>query len=95
MAAPRGQKLTLLDIIPHCHQDMTSLLYLYLTDNHIDYVPVPLPDSLRSLHLQVHLPSHVITANYWSMLYVKCTRFLCLFLFILFIYLKYRAKHIK
>ncbi|XP_069375582.1 epiphycan isoform X2 [Paralichthys olivaceus] len=33
-------------------KDMTGLLYLYLTDNHIDYVPVPLPDSLRSLHLQ-------------------------------------------
>ncbi|XP_062238960.1 epiphycan isoform X1 [Platichthys flesus] len=33
-------------------KDMTGLLYLYITDNHIDYVPVPLPDSLRSLHLQ-------------------------------------------
>ncbi|KAM8909920.1 epiphycan isoform 2-T3 [Spinachia spinachia] len=31
---------------------MTGLLYLYLTDNHIDYIPVPLPESLRSLHLQ-------------------------------------------
>uniref|UniRef100_A0A4W5LGC1 Epiphycan n=1 Tax=Hucho hucho TaxID=62062 RepID=A0A4W5LGC1_9TELE len=34
-------------------KDMTGLLYLYLTDNHIDHLPVPLPDSLRSLHLQV------------------------------------------
>ncbi|KAM9845644.1 epiphycan [Aulostomus maculatus] len=33
-------------------KDMTGLQYLYLTDNHIDYVPMPLPDSLRSLHLQ-------------------------------------------
>ncbi|XP_037099668.1 epiphycan isoform X1 [Syngnathus acus] len=33
-------------------KDMTGLLYLYLTDNEIDYIPVPLPDSLRSLHLQ-------------------------------------------
>ncbi|CAJ1054739.1 epiphycan isoform X2 [Xyrichtys novacula] len=33
-------------------KDMTNLLYLYLTDNNIDYIPVPLPDSLRSLHLQ-------------------------------------------
>ncbi|KAM6985572.1 uncharacterized protein FYW47_006575 [Aplochiton taeniatus] len=33
-------------------KDMSGLLYLYLTDNHIDHVPVPLPDSLRSLHLQ-------------------------------------------
>ncbi|TST22562.1 Epiphycan [Bagarius yarrelli] len=33
-------------------KDMTRLLYLYLTDNDIDYIPVPLPGSLRSLHLQ-------------------------------------------
>ncbi|XP_028810375.1 epiphycan isoform X3 [Denticeps clupeoides] len=33
-------------------KDMAGLLYLYLTDNNIDYIPVPLPDSLRSLHLQ-------------------------------------------
>lgn len=42
-------------IFPYIKQDMTGLLYLYLTDNHIDYIPVPLPDSLRSLHLQVYL----------------------------------------
>ncbi|XP_078797689.1 epiphycan isoform X2 [Oryzias latipes] len=33
-------------------KDMTGLLFLYLTDNNIDYIPVPLPESLRSLHLQ-------------------------------------------
>ncbi|KAK5611997.1 hypothetical protein CRENBAI_003265 [Crenichthys baileyi] len=33
-------------------KDMTGLQYLYLTDNNIDYIPVPLPDTLRSLHLQ-------------------------------------------
>ncbi|XP_059367120.1 epiphycan isoform X4 [Carassius carassius] len=33
-------------------KDMPGLLYLYLTDNNIDHIPVPLPDSLRSLHLQ-------------------------------------------
>ncbi|KAK2832152.1 hypothetical protein Q7C36_015614 [Tachysurus vachellii] len=33
-------------------KDMTGLLYLYLTDNSIDYIPVPLPETLRSLHLQ-------------------------------------------
>ncbi|KAM3588076.1 uncharacterized protein V6R79_020658 [Siganus canaliculatus] len=33
-------------------KDMLGLQFLYLTDNHIDYIPVPLPDSLRSLHLQ-------------------------------------------
>lgn len=50
------------------HQDMTSLLYLYLTDNRLDYIPVPLPDSLRSLHLQVRLVSHRITATRWPTL---------------------------
>nr|XP_023662615.1 epiphycan-like [Paramormyrops kingsleyae] len=33
-------------------KEMPNLLYLYLTDNVIDYIPLPLPDSLRSLHLQ-------------------------------------------
>ncbi|XP_072311196.1 epiphycan [Eucyclogobius newberryi] len=33
-------------------KDMTALQFLYMTDNTIDYIPVPLPDSLRSLHLQ-------------------------------------------
>ncbi|KAK7886129.1 hypothetical protein WMY93_025750 [Mugilogobius chulae] len=33
-------------------KDMTALQFLYMTDNNIDYIPVPLPDSLRSLHLQ-------------------------------------------
>ncbi|XP_008313749.1 epiphycan [Cynoglossus semilaevis] len=33
-------------------KDMSSLKYLYLTDNQLDYIPVPLPESLRSLHLQ-------------------------------------------
>ncbi|XP_026092511.1 collagen alpha-2(IV) chain-like isoform X1 [Carassius auratus] len=33
-------------------KDMPGLLYLYLTDNNINHIPVPLPDSLRSLHLQ-------------------------------------------
>lgn len=49
----------MISIFSHCIQDMTSLLYLYLTDNHIDYIPVPLPASLRSLHLQVYLLCHM------------------------------------
>ncbi|XP_061768155.1 epiphycan [Nerophis ophidion] len=39
-------------IAKEAFKDMTGLLYLYLTDNKIDYIPVPLPHSLRSLHLQ-------------------------------------------
>ncbi|KAL4658423.1 epiphycan-like [Arapaima gigas] len=33
-------------------KDMHGLLYLYLTDNNIGHIPLPLPESLRSLHLQ-------------------------------------------
>ncbi|OCT91817.1 opticin [Xenopus laevis] len=33
-------------------KDLTSLEYLYLSNNKLDYIPVPLPYSLRSLHLQ-------------------------------------------
>ncbi|CAG5927499.1 unnamed protein product [Menidia menidia] len=39
-------------ILKEAFKDMTGLQYLYLTDNTVDYIPVPLPDSLRSLHLQ-------------------------------------------
>ncbi|XP_036388070.1 opticin [Megalops cyprinoides] len=33
-------------------KDMTKLEYLYLSHNQLDYVPTPLPESLRVLHLQ-------------------------------------------
>ncbi|XP_062373878.1 epiphycan [Sardina pilchardus] len=45
-------KLSSTGIQKEAFKDMAGLLYLYLTDNNIDYVPVPLPDTLRSLHLQ-------------------------------------------
>ncbi|KAK1168820.1 epiphycan [Acipenser oxyrinchus oxyrinchus] len=33
-------------------KEMHNLLYLYLTDNNLDHVPLPLPQTLRSLNLQ-------------------------------------------
>lgn len=33
-------------------KDMNQLEFLYLSNNHLDYVPAPLPLSLRVLHLQ-------------------------------------------
>ncbi|XP_015262807.1 PREDICTED: opticin [Gekko japonicus] len=33
-------------------QDLKKLQFLYLADNKLDYIPVPLPEGLRSLHLQ-------------------------------------------
>ncbi|XP_031422976.1 opticin [Clupea harengus] len=33
-------------------KDMSNLQFLYLSKNQLDYVPVPLPESLRVLHLQ-------------------------------------------
>ena len=34
-------------------QDMSQLEFLYLSNNHLSYIPTPLPESLRALHLQV------------------------------------------
>ncbi|MBN3326546.1 EPYC protein, partial [Atractosteus spatula] len=33
-------------------KDMHNLMYLYLTDNNLNHIPLPLPEPLRSLHLQ-------------------------------------------
>ncbi|XP_029414877.1 epiphycan isoform X2 [Nannospalax galili] len=33
-------------------KDMYDLHHLYLTDNNLDHIPLPLPESLRALHLQ-------------------------------------------
>ncbi|XP_076860012.1 opticin [Brachyhypopomus gauderio] len=33
-------------------KEMKDLQFLYLSDNQLDYVPVPLPDGLRVLHMQ-------------------------------------------
>ncbi|XP_046788803.1 opticin isoform X2 [Gallus gallus] len=37
---------------PEAFQDLTQLQFLHLSDNQLDYIPAPLPESLRSLHLQ-------------------------------------------
>lgn len=36
-------------------QDMYDLHHLYITDNSLDHIPLPLPESLQALHLQVGL----------------------------------------
>lgn len=52
----------LLDILNVCHflptfsfilQDLHELQHLYITDNNLDHIPLPLPESLQALHLQV------------------------------------------
>lgn len=40
-------------ISPLFLQDLKQLQFLHLSDNQLDYIPAPLPESLRSLHLQV------------------------------------------
>ncbi|NXS70877.1 OPT protein, partial [Pandion haliaetus] len=37
---------------PEAFRDLKQLQFLYLSDNQLDYIPAPLPESLRSLHLQ-------------------------------------------
>ncbi|NWV03461.1 OPT protein, partial [Ptilonorhynchus violaceus] len=39
-------------LCPPSPQDLQQLQFLHLSDNLLDFIPVPLPDSLRSLHLQ-------------------------------------------
>lgn len=49
---------------------MVDLHHLYITDNNLDHIPLPLPESLQSLHLQVsynyqyYLDIVVFTRNY-------------------------------
>ncbi|XP_059344044.1 opticin [Ammospiza nelsoni] len=37
---------------PEAFRDLKQLQFLHLSDNQLDFIPVPLPESLRSLHLQ-------------------------------------------
>ncbi|NXW88896.1 OPT protein, partial [Alopecoenas beccarii] len=37
---------------PEAFRDLKQLQFLHLSDNQLDYIPAPLPESLRSLHLQ-------------------------------------------
>ncbi|XP_074078518.1 opticin [Macrotis lagotis] len=39
-------------ILPMSFGELKKLQFLYLSDNKLEYIPVPLPTSLRSLHLQ-------------------------------------------
>ncbi|XP_019402169.1 PREDICTED: opticin isoform X2 [Crocodylus porosus] len=37
---------------PEAFRELKKLQFLHLSDNELDYIPAPLPESLRSLHLQ-------------------------------------------
>ncbi|NXU59182.1 OPT protein, partial [Turnix velox] len=37
---------------PEAFRELKQLQFLHLSDNQLDYIPAPLPNSLRSLHLQ-------------------------------------------
>ncbi|KAJ7425131.1 Opticin [Pitangus sulphuratus] len=37
---------------PEAFRDLKQLQFLHLSDNQLDFIPAPLPESLRSLHLQ-------------------------------------------
>ncbi|NXG61045.1 OPT protein, partial [Hemiprocne comata] len=37
---------------PEAFRDLKQLQFLHLSDNQLDYIPTPLPENLRSLHLQ-------------------------------------------
>ncbi|GAA6225560.1 epiphycan-like [Lates japonicus] len=48
----RNNKLTSRGVHSEGFKDMSQLEFLYLSNNKLDYVPTPLPLSLRVLHLQ-------------------------------------------
>ncbi|KAM9444121.1 opticin [Clarias gariepinus] len=48
----RNNRLTSAGIHREAFKEMKDLQFLYLSDNRLDYIPVPLPESLRVLHLQ-------------------------------------------
>ncbi|XP_062450789.1 opticin [Rhea pennata] len=48
----RLNRISSAGVRPDAFRDLTQLQFLYLSDNELDYIPSPLPQSLRSLHLQ-------------------------------------------
>lgn len=59
-----------------CMQDMSQLEFLYLSNNKLDYVPTPLPLSLRVLHLQVQAHAwHASSLSLkWNVAFSQVTR---------------------
>uniref|UniRef100_A0A8C4WUT6 Epiphycan n=1 Tax=Eptatretus burgeri TaxID=7764 RepID=A0A8C4WUT6_EPTBU len=55
----RKNHLTSDGIEAEAFKDMENLNFLYLSDNNLDFVPVPLPDSLKVLHLQNNNIQHL------------------------------------
>uniref|UniRef100_A0A8C2AEX6 Epiphycan-like n=1 Tax=Cyprinus carpio TaxID=7962 RepID=A0A8C2AEX6_CYPCA len=49
----RNNQLRSSGMHPEAFKEMKELQFLYLSNNKLDYIPVPLPESLRVLHLQI------------------------------------------
>ncbi|XP_016159619.1 PREDICTED: opticin [Ficedula albicollis] len=47
-----GNRIPSAGLRPEAFRDLKQLQFLHLSDNQLDFIPVPLPESLRSLHLQ-------------------------------------------
>ncbi|XP_062365714.1 opticin [Cinclus cinclus] len=48
----RRNRIPSAGLSPEAFRDLKQLQFLHLSDNQLDFIPVPLPESLRSLHLQ-------------------------------------------
>ncbi|CAL8335338.1 unnamed protein product [Merluccius merluccius] len=48
----RNNQLINRGVHPEGFKDMSRLEFLYLSNNHLSYIPTPLPESLKVLHLQ-------------------------------------------
>ncbi|XP_028652545.1 opticin [Erpetoichthys calabaricus] len=48
----RQNQLVSTGIRPEAFKDLSHLQFLYLSNNKLDFIPIPLPEALRVLHLQ-------------------------------------------
>ncbi|XP_029908051.1 opticin [Myripristis murdjan] len=55
----RNNRLLSSGVHPEGFKDMSQLEFLYLSNNKLDYIPTPLPESLRALHLQNNNIQHL------------------------------------
>ncbi|XP_078139500.1 opticin [Centroberyx gerrardi] len=55
----RNNRLISGGVHPEGFKDMSQLEFLYLSNNKLDYIPTPLPESLRVLHLQNNNIQHL------------------------------------
>ncbi|MGH0171039.1 UNVERIFIED_CONTAM: hypothetical protein FKN15_060179 [Acipenser sinensis] len=60
----RNNHLLSAGIRPEAFKGLTQLEFLYLSYNRLDFIPIPLPESLRSFHIQTGLSPVEVTTEH-------------------------------